>query len=211
MTETRKLRVFLCHSSQDKSIVRELYQRLNAEGWIDPWLDEVKIVGGQIWDYEIQKAVKDSDVIFVGLSRESVNKEGYVQKEIKLALDVAEEKPDGTIFIVPIRFEDCLVPPRLTKYHWINFYEPDGYRQIIKSLQTRAISLGLSTTFTISLSDRETGILLLLAKGNTSKQISEKLGIADGTVRNYITSIYVKLGVKSRAQAVAFAYQHGLV
>ncbi len=36
----RKLRVFLCHSSQDKPIVRELYQRLNAEGWIDPWLDE---------------------------------------------------------------------------------------------------------------------------------------------------------------------------
>jgi hypothetical protein len=53
MTETRKLRVFpstgsghcLCHSSQDKPIVRELYQRLNAapqggdKGWIDPWLD----------------------------------------------------------------------------------------------------------------------------------------------------------------------------
>jgi hypothetical protein len=30
----RKLRVFLCHASQDKPIVRELYQRLLAEGWI---------------------------------------------------------------------------------------------------------------------------------------------------------------------------------
>jgi len=41
MTENRRrLRVFLCHSSQDKPIVRELYQRLLAEGWIDPWLDE---------------------------------------------------------------------------------------------------------------------------------------------------------------------------
>jgi hypothetical protein len=39
----RKLRVFLCHASQDKSIVRELYQRFNAEGWIDPWLDEEKL------------------------------------------------------------------------------------------------------------------------------------------------------------------------
>jgi len=62
MTETRrKLRVFpstrfasghrLCHSSQDKPIVRELYQRLNAapqggdKGWIDPWLDEEKLAG----------------------------------------------------------------------------------------------------------------------------------------------------------------------
>lgn len=43
MTETRKLRVFLCHASQDKPIVRELYQRLNAEGWIDPWLDRLNL------------------------------------------------------------------------------------------------------------------------------------------------------------------------
>ncbi|MBE0682195.1 MAG: toll/interleukin-1 receptor domain-containing protein [Anaerolineales bacterium] len=35
MTETHKIHVFLCHSSQDKAVVRELYQRLNAEGWID--------------------------------------------------------------------------------------------------------------------------------------------------------------------------------
>jgi hypothetical protein len=42
MIETRKLRVFLCHASQDKPIVRELYQRLLAEGWIDPWLGEFK-------------------------------------------------------------------------------------------------------------------------------------------------------------------------
>ena len=43
-TTDRKLRVFLCHSSQDKPIVRELYQRLLAEGWIDPWLDEEKLL-----------------------------------------------------------------------------------------------------------------------------------------------------------------------
>jgi len=43
----RKLRVFLCHASQDKPVVRELYQRLNAEGWIDPWLDEEKLLPGQ--------------------------------------------------------------------------------------------------------------------------------------------------------------------
>jgi hypothetical protein len=46
----RKLRVFpstpsaghrLCHAWQDKPIVRELYQRLNAEGWIDRWPDKI--------------------------------------------------------------------------------------------------------------------------------------------------------------------------
>ncbi|MBI5839508.1 MAG: toll/interleukin-1 receptor domain-containing protein [Chloroflexi bacterium] len=50
-----KLRVFLCHASQDKPIVRELYQRLNAEGWIDPWLDEEKLLPGQDWDTKTRK------------------------------------------------------------------------------------------------------------------------------------------------------------
>ena len=35
-TTDRKLRVFLCHASQDKPVVRELFQQLLAEGWIDP-------------------------------------------------------------------------------------------------------------------------------------------------------------------------------
>ena len=43
----RKLRVFLCHASQDKPIVRELYQRLLAKGRINPWLDEEKLLSGQ--------------------------------------------------------------------------------------------------------------------------------------------------------------------
>jgi len=42
-TEKRLLKVFLCHASQDKPIVRELYKRLSAKGWIDPWLDEEKL------------------------------------------------------------------------------------------------------------------------------------------------------------------------
>lgn len=58
MTEPRKLRVFLCHASQDKPIVRELYQKLLGEGWIDPWLDEERLLPGQAWGMEIEKAVE---------------------------------------------------------------------------------------------------------------------------------------------------------
>jgi len=207
----RKLRVFLCHASQDKPVGRELYQRLDDEGWIAPWLDEKNILAGKEWDIEIQKAVRESDVILVGFSKDSVNKEGYVQKEIKLALDIAEEKPEGTIFIIPVRFENCLLPSRLSKYHWVNYYEPDGYRQIIKSLQSRAISLGIDIAYRVPLSDREAEVLLLLAKGMQNKEIGEKLGISYQTVKNHTSSIYMKLNVKTRSQAVAYAFQHGLV
>ena len=101
----RELKAFLCHSSEDKPIVRELYSRLRQDG-VNPWLDETDILPGQDWDMEIRLAVRDSDAILVCLSHSSVEKEGYIQKEIKFALDVADEKPEGTIFIIPIKLDN---------------------------------------------------------------------------------------------------------
>ena len=118
MTETRKLRVFLCHSSQDKPVVRELYQRLNAEGWIDPWLDEEKLLPGQNWDMEIEKAVETADAVILCLSNKSVTKEGYVQRELKFVLDIALEKPEEAIFIIPLRLEDCNPPRRFRLWQY---------------------------------------------------------------------------------------------
>jgi hypothetical protein len=92
----RQLRVFLCHSSGDKAAVRDLYRKLRDDGF-DPWLDKEKLLLGQNWRLEIPKAIRTSDVVIVCLSRSSVTKEGYLQKEIKDALQVAEEKPPETI------------------------------------------------------------------------------------------------------------------
>lgn len=103
MTENRKLKVFLCHSKDDKPKVYELYRRLVSDGF-DVWLDEEKLMPGQDWDLEIRKTVRNTDVVIVCLSNSSVTKSGYVQKEIRFALDVADEKPEGTIFIVPVRY-----------------------------------------------------------------------------------------------------------
>ncbi len=99
---TRPLKAFLCHASGDKPAIREMYKRLVFEG-VDAWLDKEKLLPGQDWRVEIPKAVQEADVVIVFLSKNSITKEGYVQKEIKDALDVAEEKPEGAIFLIPAR------------------------------------------------------------------------------------------------------------
>jgi hypothetical protein len=43
MTTNRPLRVFLCHSKNDAKIVRDLYEKLRVEAWIQPWLDEISL------------------------------------------------------------------------------------------------------------------------------------------------------------------------
>jgi len=137
----RKLRVFLCHTSQDKPIVRELYQRLLAEGWIDPWLDEEKLLPGQDWGMEIEKVVETVDAVIVCLSSRFVNKEGYVQKELKRILDKALEKPENQIFLIPIRLDNCILPQSMKDKHYVDFYPPElrekKYQLLIKSFEHR--------------------------------------------------------------------------
>lgn len=130
------LKIFLCHSSGDKPAVRNLYQQLKANAFI-PWLDEENLLPGQDWQIEIPKAVKESNVVIVCLSQSSTTKEGYVQKEIKYALDVADEKPEGTIFIIPLRLEECNVSERLSRWQWVNLYEDNGFEKLKRALQVR--------------------------------------------------------------------------
>ena len=135
--EKRPLKVFLCHASGDKPKVRELYAYLTAEG-INAWLDQEKLLPGQDWRMEIPKAVRDADVVIICLSKQSITKEGYVQKEIVFALDIAEEKPDGTIFLIPARLEECTVPSRLERWQWVDLYAESGYIKLLQSLKIRA-------------------------------------------------------------------------
>jgi hypothetical protein len=105
----RRLRVFLCHSSGDKETVLDLYRRLKQDGFA-PWLDENELLPGQEWREEITSAIRASDVVLVCISRKSIKKEGYLQREIREALFVADEKPEGAIFVIPVRFEPVEVP-----------------------------------------------------------------------------------------------------
>ncbi len=141
MPETKRLlKVFLCHASQDKPNVRELSQRLFAEGWIDPWLDEKKLLPGQDWRLKIEEAVETSDIVIICLSSNSVSKEGFVQKELRYAREIALEKPDETIFLVPLRLDDCTVPRGLRFYQWADYFgenKDETYDALVESLKLR--------------------------------------------------------------------------
>ena len=130
---TAQLSVFLCHASEDKTAVRSL--RTMIEQWgHDPWLDEEKLLPGQDWDREIRRAVERADVVIVCLSSRS-EKRGYVQKEIKRALDVADEQPEGSIFLIPVKLTECSVPDRLSKWHWVDLSIGGGTSKLEAALQ----------------------------------------------------------------------------
>jgi len=141
MTESKlPLKVFMCHSSADKSKIREVYRYLKQHG-VQPWLDAEELLPGQDWNLEISKALDDSDAIIIFLSKGSISKEGYVQREVKFALDRALDMPEGRIFVIPARLEPCDLPRSLSKYQWVDLFEDGGVERLIRALKARGDQL----------------------------------------------------------------------
>ncbi len=136
----RPLRVFLCHGTNDKDATRGLFNQLSANG-VDTWLDEVSLLPGQDSRSEIHKAIKKSDAIVVVLSKRTITKEGSAQREIKQALDIAKEKQDHTIYLIPAKVEKCKIPDDLSNKRGVNLYEKNGYEELLNALCSRAKEL----------------------------------------------------------------------
>lgn len=133
----KPLKIFISYSSGDREQVQKIYKHLSSLG-ADPWYDQEKLLPGQDWNYEIHKGLDEADVILLCLSKKSVTKEGYVQKEIRLALDLALEMPEGRIFLIPARLEECDLPYKLKAYQAVDLFAENGMDKLIKSLNLRA-------------------------------------------------------------------------
>lgn len=178
----RPLRVFLCHSSNDKPVVRELYQKLHAEPWIQPWLDEEELYPGQDWNLEIEKAVEAADAIIVCLTKNSINKEGYVQRELRIVLDFADYKPEGTLYIMPVRLEECEPPRRLRAWQYADYFEGQrerGLERLLISLKRRAESLDLKVETPIPADLDTASIKKSASKENQNKNYGARVLIVD--------------------------------
>ena len=97
---------FLCHAHEDKPTVEKLSQLLVEDG-ILTWFDKKDLLPGDDWKLKIQQAIKTYDYFLAFLSHHSCNKTGFVQKEIRLALEQRELMPEGKRYIIPIIVDDC--------------------------------------------------------------------------------------------------------
>jgi DNA-binding NarL/FixJ family response regulator len=76
--------------------------------------------------------------------------------------------------------------------------------------RTRAASSQEQPPPHLSLTEREVGILRLIAEGRSNKEIAAALYLTEGTIKGYVSTIFDKLGVEDRTQAALYAVRHGL-
>ncbi|MFN8526451.1 MAG: response regulator transcription factor [Chloroflexota bacterium] len=88
---------------------------------------------------------------------------------------------------------------------------PGVARKLVHRLRRQpALPLSSQTPPADRLTDREQTILELLASGSSNREIADKLALTEGTVKNYVSSILSKIGVRDRTQAALYAVRAGL-
>ena len=88
--------------------------------------------------------------------------------------------------------------------------EPVITERIMRALERSNVAFE-SAELPEPLTDREKTILRLLAGGYSNREISQLLNISDGTVKNHISSVLAKLGVRDRTRAVLKAIDNGFI
>jgi TIR domain len=112
--EQKSARIFIAYVEEDLEFAKNLYSAFEEHGF-RPWLDKMKLMPGQNWPRAIEDAIRTSDFFVACFSRRSTCKRGSFHSELRYALTFAATVPLDEIFFIPVRFEECQVPARISK------------------------------------------------------------------------------------------------
>jgi hypothetical protein len=107
-------KVFIAYAEENFAVAERLYYALLAADF-DPWVDKKKLLPGQNWPRSIERAIEISDFFLACLSQRGVSKRGFFQSELRYALDTAARLPLDEIYFLPVRVDDCPVPPQISR------------------------------------------------------------------------------------------------
>ena len=130
-------KIFIAYVQEDFPRAVKLYQAFRSRGF-DPWLDREKLLPGQNWPRAIEQAIEVSDFFLACLSQKAARKKGQFQAELRYALDCAGRVPLDAIYFIPVRLEECPVPPRISKqFQYVDLF-PDweaGVQRLVRTMK----------------------------------------------------------------------------
>ena len=117
---TEKPRVFISYAREDADVAYRVYRDLKA-ALVEPWLDRECLLPGQRWSDAITGAIQTTDYFLALFSSAATTKRGYVQKELKEALEVLEQVPEGSVYLIPARLDECQIQiKKVLEYQWVD-------------------------------------------------------------------------------------------
>ena len=136
-------KIFISYAEEDIEDARKLYEDLKDFG-LEPWLDKESLLPGQKWREVIKNAIQNSRYFIALFSSNSVEARGYVQKQLKEALDILDEFPSKDIYIIPVRLDDCKVSEdKIAELHMVDLFRDwtGGIEKILKAMDIDSKSI----------------------------------------------------------------------
>lgn len=127
---------FISYAKEDAEAAKRLYEDLLYRG-ARPWLDAHNLRGGDDWPDVTMRALRLSSHVIVLISKNSVEKRGFVQREVRKALELLEDFPPGTRFVIPVRLDESEpLHDRLGRIHRIDLFNDydDGIVRLASTL-----------------------------------------------------------------------------
>lgn len=137
----RALRIFLNYAEGDLKDAREIRDRFLEYQGVSVWFDKDDLLPGQDREYEIRKVIKSVEIVATLLSVQALSTSSPYHARLKRALEIADQQPEGTIFIIALKLEPCDVPESLERWQPVNMYEQDAYEKVFRSIRRRAETL----------------------------------------------------------------------
>lgn len=129
------LTVFISYAKEDREQALRYYELLESEG-VAPWMDVKKLLPGQNWEAEIERALSSANLVILLLSPRSVNKRGFVQREANEAVSRLAYKLPSDIYVIPLLLEHCEVPEFIgSKLQYVDLTTPNAWNLVRASLQ----------------------------------------------------------------------------
>ena len=133
--------VFISYAKEDSKEAALLNEYLKVNN-IVTWIDYERLLPGQQWQNKIKNAIREARAIIFIASNSSVNKRGFVQKEVKEILNQIEEFPTGDISVIVVRLENVeMRDEEFLKRQWVDLFPEinEGYQSIITALHTNEL------------------------------------------------------------------------
>lgn len=151
-------KIFLSYAHEDLDAARRLYEILDSMPAVRVWFDKEALLPGQTWAREIRAAIAEADFFVLLLSERSTGKKGFYQREVRAALDVLQELPEGKVFLIPARLDDCRVHfESLAPIKYVDLFPnfSAGVTRILRSIEAHTRKPSVAT-----LNTQSTGIRL---------------------------------------------------
>jgi hypothetical protein len=140
------LKVFISYAKEDRAQALTYFEHLSEEGF-SPWIDTKKLLPGQNWEAEIERAFSDANVVILLLSKNSVSKRGFVQREANDAIERLRYKQPTDIYVIPLLLDQCEVPSHIAgRLQYLDVSTPGAWEQVLTSLKLAAEQQSIEIT-----------------------------------------------------------------